>query len=84
MNTDAIRREYMDRREASDHLTAKGLRTPYGTLQRYAHRRRRKERGEREAGEIGPAYKIWGIRAVYRKAELDAWLAAKLGHPVAA
>ena len=81
MTTDDIRREFLDRREAAEYITAKGLRMPVGTLQRYAHRRRRKERGERETGEIGPPYAIWSIRAVYRKADLDAWVTSKLAQP---
>lgn len=61
---------YLDRREAAQYLTEqRGLRTSWRTLQKLA-----------TVGG-GPTYRIYGIRAVYTAANLDAWADAKLSPP---
>ncbi len=62
-------REYLTREEASAYLTALGLKITKTTLQKMA-----------TLGG-GPAYSIFGSRAVYTPANLDAWAEAKLTAP---
>jgi hypothetical protein len=58
---------YLDRREAADYLTnQRGLRISRNTLQKMA-----------TLGG-GPPYRVFGIRAIYEKADLESWAAAKL------
>jgi hypothetical protein len=61
--------EYLNRKEAADYLTARGLKTAPSTLQKFA-----------SVGG-GPAYSIFGTRAVYTPPNLDAWADAKLSAP---
>ena len=61
--------QYLDRREAAKYLTRRGLRTSWRTLQKMA-----------TVGG-GPLYRVFGIRAVYLPADLDAWADAKLSAP---
>lgn len=60
---------YHDRREAARLLTARGLKTSWTTLQKLA-----------TVGG-GPEYQIFGNRAVYTEAALDAYVASKLSAP---
>jgi len=61
---------YLDRREAAKYLTeTRGLTTSWRTLQKMA-----------TVGG-GPIYRIFGIRAVYRQDDLDAWADTKLSSP---
>ncbi len=60
---------YLDRREAADYLTARGLRVSKNTLQKWV------------TTGGGPAYRRFGLRAVYLREDLDAWAAAKLSAP---
>lgn len=62
-------REYLTREEASAHLTERGLKITKTTLQKMA-----------TLGG-GPAYAIFGSRAVYTPQDLDAWADAKLSAP---
>ena len=58
---------FLDRREAANYLTARrGLKVSRNTLQKLA-----------TLGG-GPAYRIFGIRAVYTVEDLDAWVRSKL------
>jgi hypothetical protein len=61
--------EYMTRPEAAEYLTARGLIVSKTTLQKFA-----------TIGG-GPIYRRFGIRTVYKPADLDAWAAAKLSAP---
>ena len=62
-----MQERYFDRREAADYLTTqRGLRISRNTLQKMA-----------TLGG-GPPYRVFGIRAVYEKVDLDDWAAAKL------
>jgi hypothetical protein len=62
-----MQERYFDRREAADYLTVqRGLRISRNTLQKMA-----------TLGG-GPPYRVFGTRAVYEKADLDDWAAAKL------
>ena len=65
MNTDT----FLDRREAADYLTSRGLRVSKNTLQKWAN----------TGG--GPTYQRFGLRAVYTKSNLDTWAEAKLTAP---
>ena len=60
---------FLDRREAADYLTARGLRVSKNTLQKWA------------TTGGGPAYRKFGLRAVYLREDLDAWVEAKLSAP---
>lgn len=60
---------YLDRTEAAEYLTARGLRVSKNTLQKWA------------TTGGGPAYRRFGLRAVYQQADLDAWAEAKLSAP---
>lgn len=65
MNTET----FLDRREAADYLTARGLRVSKNTLQKWV------------TTGGGPAYRRFGVRAVYLREDLDAWAEAKLTAP---
>ena len=60
------RQSYLDRREAADYLTEGGLKTSWRTLQKMV-----------TVGG-GPAYRIFGNRAVYTDEDLDAWAESRL------
>jgi len=62
--------KYLDRAEAADHLTERGLRISKTTLQKFA-----------TIGG-GPSYQRFGHRAVYTVANLDAWAERKLSAPL--
>jgi hypothetical protein len=66
MNTETT---FLDRREAADYLTARGLRISKNTLQKFV------------TTGGGPAYRRFGLRAVYTKADLDLWVSEKLTAP---
>jgi hypothetical protein len=61
--------DFLSRVEAAEYLKAKGLKTTSNTLQKLA-----------TVGG-GPVYQIFGSRAVYTPANLDAWAEAKLSAP---
>lgn len=60
---------YLDRIAAAEYLTARGLRVSKNTLQKWV------------TTGGGPAYRRFGLRAVYTRADLDAWAEAKLSAP---
>lgn len=60
---------YLDRREAAEYVTARGLKISHNTLMKMA-----------TVGG-GPQYRKFGHRAVYLVADLDAWIEAKLTAP---
>ncbi|TIQ11015.1 DNA-binding protein [Mesorhizobium sp.] len=60
---------YLDRREAADRLTKRGLKTSWKTLQKLA-----------TVGG-GPEYRIYGNRAVYTDDALDEYVEKKLSAP---
>ena len=60
---------YLDRTEAAQYLTGKGLRVSKNTLQKWV-----------TVGG-GPVYRRFGLRAVYLTGDLDAWATAKLSAP---
>ena len=60
---------YLDRREAAQYLTERGLKTSWRTLQKMA------------TTGGGPRYRVFGIRSVYTAEDLDAWADAKLSAP---
>ncbi len=60
---------YLDRREAAEYLSARGLRVSHKTLQKWV------------TTGGGPVYRRWGRNAVYLVSDLDAWAAAKLSPP---
>ena len=60
---------YLERTEAANYLTAKGLRVSKTTLQKWA------------TTGGGPTYRRFGLRAVYTQSDLDAWAEAKLSAP---
>ena len=59
-------KDFLDRPEAAEYLTERGLRTTKTTLQKYA-----------TIGG-GPPYQRFGHRAVYTRSNLDAWAESKL------
>lgn len=61
--------KYLERSEAAQYLTDRGLRTSKNTLQKYA-----------TVGG-GPMYRRFGNRAVYTATDLDAWAEKKLTDP---
>ena len=63
-------RAFLSRAEAAEYVQSHGLPLARGTLQKYA-----------TTGE-GPRYHKFGQRCVYRREDLDAWIATKLGRPV--
>lgn len=62
--------KYLDRAEAADYLTSRGLRISKTTLQKFA-----------TIGG-GPSYQRFGHRSVYTVATLDAWAQIKLSAPL--
>jgi hypothetical protein len=60
---------YLDRKEAARQLTERGLKTSWRTLQKLA------------CIGGGPRYRLFGNRAVYTDADLDAYAEAKLSPP---
>lgn len=64
-----MQKQYLERPEAAEYLTAKGLRTSKTTLQKLA-----------TIGG-GPEYRRFGLRAVYTPEDLDAWAERKLSAP---
>lgn len=60
---------FLDRIEAAEYLTAKGLRVSKNTLQKWV-----------TVGG-GPLYRRFGHRAVYLASDLDAWAERKMGAP---
>lgn len=60
---------FLERTEAAEYLTARGLRVSKTTLGKYA------------TTGGGPVYQRFGLRAVYTRANLDAWADAKLSAP---
>lgn len=60
---------FLDRREAAQYLTDKGLRFSRTTLQKLV------------TTGGGPRYRLFGNRAVYDPADLDSWIASKLSAP---
>jgi hypothetical protein len=61
--------EYLDRAEAADYLTGRGLKTKKGTLQKYA------------TTGGGPRYRRYGNKAIYTRDDLDEWAAEKMSAP---
>lgn len=64
-----MNQEYLERAEAAQYLTDRGLRTSKNTLQKYA-----------TIGG-GPLYRRFGNRAVYTTSDLDTWAEQKLSPP---
>jgi hypothetical protein len=64
-----MNKKYLERPEAADYLTKRGLRVSKNTLQKY--------------GTIGggPVYRKFGNRALYTPDDLDAWVEGKLTAP---
>lgn len=60
---------FLDRAEAAQYLTNRGLRVCKSTLQKWV-----------TVGG-GPAYRRFGQRAVYQTSDLDAWAEQKLTAP---
>lgn len=60
---------FLERSQAADYLTQKGLRITKNTL------------GKMATTGGGPVYQRFGLRAVYTRANLDAWADAKLSAP---
>jgi hypothetical protein len=60
---------YLPRRQAAEYLTKKGLPITWRTLQKWA------------TTGGGPLYRLFGNKAVYVPADLDAWAEAKLSKP---
>lgn len=61
--------QYLERTAAAEYLTARGLRVSKNTLQKWV------------TTGGGPAYRRFGLRAVYTHADLNAWAEAKLSAP---
>jgi hypothetical protein len=61
--------EYLDRAEAADYLTGRGLKIKKGTLQKYA------------TTGGGPPYRRFGNKTVYTPDGLDRWVEQKLSAP---
>jgi hypothetical protein len=66
MNTD----RYLSRSEAAEYLTNRGLRIARQTLARLA-----------ATSNQGPVYRLFGSRAIYRVADLDAWAEHRASAP---
>jgi hypothetical protein len=60
---------YLNRREAANYLTEKGLKTSPNTLQKKA------------TTGGGPVYQLYGNKAVYTPTNLDIYAAAQLSTP---
>ncbi len=60
---------YLNRQEAAQYLTERGLRTSKNSLQKWV------------TTGGGPIYRRFGHRAVYLAADLDAWAEKKLSGP---
>ena len=60
---------YLDRAEAAEYLTTRGLRVSKNTLQKWV-----------TVGG-GPTYRRFGHRAVYKTEDLDNWAERKLSAP---
>lgn len=60
---------FLDRSEAAEYLTSRGLRFSKNTLQKLV------------TTGGGPAYRRFGNRAVYAREDLDAWIESKLSAP---
>ena len=60
---------YLNRAEAAQYLTERGLQVSKNTLQKWV-----------TTGD-GPAYQRFGHRAVYQADDLDSWAAQKLTPP---
>jgi hypothetical protein len=61
--------EYLERPQAADYCTGKGLRVSKNTLQKMA------------TTGGGPLYRRFGNRAVYATKDLDSWISEKLTAP---
>jgi hypothetical protein len=61
--------KYLTRREAAEHLTDQGMPMSWKTLQKMA------------TTGGGPAYQIFGNRALYQPPILDQWAEARLSAP---
>lgn len=61
--------KFLDRAEAAQYLTERGLRVSKTTLQKWV-----------TVGG-GPSYRRWGNRAVYQPSDLDEWADKKLSAP---
>ena len=61
--------QYFDRIAAAEYLTARGLRVSKNTLQKWV------------TTGGGPAYRRFGLRAVYTQVDLDSWAESKLSAP---
>jgi hypothetical protein len=61
--------KFLDRAEAAQYLTERGLRVSKNTLQKWV-----------TVGG-GPTYRRFGHRAVYQASDLDAWASQKLTAP---
>lgn len=60
---------FLNRAEAAQYLTERGLRVSKNTLQKWV------------TTGGGPIYRRFGHRAVYQKADLDSWAEQKLTEP---
>jgi len=63
------KKTFLTRAESAEYLTAQGLPTPKGTLQKLA-----------SVGG-GPRYQIWGNRVLYKPSDLMDWAASRLSEP---
>lgn len=61
--------KFLDRREAAEYLTSRGLRISKTTLQKWV------------TTGGGPAYRRFGRNAVYTSEDLDNWVSSKLSAP---
>jgi hypothetical protein len=69
MEEQAMQPEYLTRPGAAQYLTARGLPVSKCTLQKWA------------TTGGGPLYRIFGNKALYTAADLDAWAQEKLSAP---
>lgn len=60
---------FLDRREAAEHLTKRGVRYSWRTLQKMA------------TTGGGPVYRLCGGRALYLPDDLDDWLEQRMSAP---
>lgn len=65
-----MQERYLSRAEAAEYLTKRGLPVSKNTLQKWA-----------TVGG-GPAYRRFGMRAVYKPEDLDTWAENKLTDPM--